>query len=400
MIKALKFLLLVGVLMAVFHPASAFAADRYWVGGSGTWDGSDTTHWSATSGGAGGASRPSTNDNVIFDSASNATAYTVTIAGTSCEDLTVGNPASGVVTLVGTFSMHIYGSLFVASGVIWTQNNSISFNSTSAETITTNGTIFPGLVVFSGTGGSWTLQDNFRTNSLFRIGNGTFDANNFNVTAARLDYNFDGPKALIMGSGTWTMTSGSTPSWDTTGVTVTPNTSTIKFTDTTAGDVGFTGGGATFNNVWFARGSSTGRNIILDSSTFNDFKDTGTGTHSLIFTAGTTQTVSSFTVSGTVGHVITINSDTTGTHSLVKAGGGTVSSDYLNIQHSVATPGSTWYVGTHSISHQGTATAGSGWIFAAVGPAHMTSWRGIVRANIRSFGSVLIGSIAKWVGVN
>ncbi len=41
-------------------------ADRYWVGGTGTWDTTSTTNWSATSGGASGASVPTTADNVIF----------------------------------------------------------------------------------------------------------------------------------------------------------------------------------------------------------------------------------------------------------------------------------------------------------------------------------------------
>ena len=40
-------------------------ADRYWVGGTGNW--SDTSHWSATSGGAGGASKPTSADDVHFD---------------------------------------------------------------------------------------------------------------------------------------------------------------------------------------------------------------------------------------------------------------------------------------------------------------------------------------------
>ena len=43
-------------------------ADRFWVGGSGTWDASDKTHWAASSGGAGGESIPGSNDTVIFDS--------------------------------------------------------------------------------------------------------------------------------------------------------------------------------------------------------------------------------------------------------------------------------------------------------------------------------------------
>jgi hypothetical protein len=40
-------------------------ASRYWVGGTGTWD--QTAHWSATSGGAGGASVPTLSDDVIFN---------------------------------------------------------------------------------------------------------------------------------------------------------------------------------------------------------------------------------------------------------------------------------------------------------------------------------------------
>jgi hypothetical protein len=40
-------------------------ADRYWVGNTGLWD--DTDHWSLTSGGVGGASIPTINDDVFID---------------------------------------------------------------------------------------------------------------------------------------------------------------------------------------------------------------------------------------------------------------------------------------------------------------------------------------------
>jgi len=42
-------------------------ANRYWVGGTGTWDTTNTANWSATSGGAGGASVPGPTDDVFFD---------------------------------------------------------------------------------------------------------------------------------------------------------------------------------------------------------------------------------------------------------------------------------------------------------------------------------------------
>jgi len=52
-------------------------ANRYWVGGSGTWDDSSTTHWSTTSGGSAGASAPTGSDVCIFNSSSGGGTITV-----------------------------------------------------------------------------------------------------------------------------------------------------------------------------------------------------------------------------------------------------------------------------------------------------------------------------------
>lgn len=54
-------------------------ASRFWVGGSGTWDATNTANWSATTGGAGGASVPGAADTVTIDTGSGS-AITVTIA--------------------------------------------------------------------------------------------------------------------------------------------------------------------------------------------------------------------------------------------------------------------------------------------------------------------------------
>jgi hypothetical protein len=47
-------------------------ANRFWVGGTGTWDDSDTSHWSASSGGASGASAPTSADDVFINGSSGA----------------------------------------------------------------------------------------------------------------------------------------------------------------------------------------------------------------------------------------------------------------------------------------------------------------------------------------
>ena len=56
-------------------------ANRYWVGGTGTWDSTTKTNWSATSGGAGGATVPTSADDVYIDANSGSGTYTITQTG-------------------------------------------------------------------------------------------------------------------------------------------------------------------------------------------------------------------------------------------------------------------------------------------------------------------------------
>jgi hypothetical protein len=119
---------------------------RYWVGGAGTWDATSTTNWSATSGGAGGESVPTSADAVIFDSASNATAYAVNFLPTGatilrCGSLTIAGPASGDVTIQSSGSIVIHGNITLpATGLNRTYTGTIYLSgSTAGKTITTNG---------------------------------------------------------------------------------------------------------------------------------------------------------------------------------------------------------------------------------------------------------------------
>lgn len=73
-------------------------ASRFWVGGTGTWDASDTTHWSATSGGAGGASVPGSSDTVTFNGSSGGGTVTVNT------DVTVQSITCGAFTGTLDFS--------------------------------------------------------------------------------------------------------------------------------------------------------------------------------------------------------------------------------------------------------------------------------------------------------
>lgn len=86
-------------------------ASRYWVGNAGNWN--DTAHWSATSGGASGASVPTSSDDVYFDANSCPSAsqtITVNVNGT-CGAFTVDALSdTATISFSGAFSISFYGN--------------------------------------------------------------------------------------------------------------------------------------------------------------------------------------------------------------------------------------------------------------------------------------------------
>jgi hypothetical protein len=158
-------------------------ADRYWVGGSGNWPGSTTANWSATSGGPSGASVPGSADHAIFNAASSAGSYTLTInGGTTLGQLTMNGPATGTLTWTGAgFTTSTLGNVVVGANVVITANTTFSTNNTVPITLDVLPTV-GWYVDILGTG-SVTLLRNLTFNSLFRkINTGVFNLNNFTLT--------------------------------------------------------------------------------------------------------------------------------------------------------------------------------------------------------------------------
>jgi hypothetical protein len=96
-------------------------ADRYWVGGTGTWNTTNTANWSNVSGGAGGFSVPTAADNVFFDTASGLSNYVVSTSTgltLSCLNLTIARATLGTVTFIDTGVFAVAGNLDItATGV-------------------------------------------------------------------------------------------------------------------------------------------------------------------------------------------------------------------------------------------------------------------------------------------
>jgi hypothetical protein len=119
----------------------------------------------------------------------------------------------------------------------------------------------------------------------------------------------------------------------------------------------FAGGGGVYSRL--IQGGA-GALTISGSNTFDNI--TATSRPSTIsFTAGTTQTVIAFTLSGgSAGSIVTINSTTPGTRFTLSKSGSDVSVNYLNIKDSLATGGSNWYADFSTDNGNN-----SGWIFGA-----------------------------------
>lgn len=341
-------------------------ANRYWVGGTETWNSTAGTKWATTSGGAGGAAIPLPTDDVFFDAASgNVTVSmngTVSGFGRSCLNL---NFTGFTGTIDGTSNINIDASLTVVSGMTWNHTGLLLFRATTAQNITPAGKTFRACT-FNGVGGSWTLKGDLTLGSTNRltITNGTLSAvdggSNRVISAGLLTLSSGG--TLTLGSATHLITGSGTTTWNNTGGTLSASSGTIKFTNASATGITFVGGGATYNNVWFDRGSSTATITLTGANTFAQFKDTGTAAHSIVFPNSTT-TVTSWDVNGSSGNVITLSRTGGSGQFTLSDAGGTNHSIYLSISNSIATGGATW----EAFTADGNTDGGnnSGWLFTA-----------------------------------
>ena len=323
-------------------------ADRYWVGGTGTWNSSSTTNWSATSGGASGASAPTSADNVIINSASGSSGMVITIgSGAVCNDFTqtlIGYSW----TLGGNSAWSIYGSVaFDNTNCTASYNGTLTFAATSTGKTINGGTqlIFPtsSALVFNGVGGGWTLTSEISYGLIngptVTITNGSFNTGNFDILVNALLSTTAGTRTISFGSST-VMLRSNFQFANTAGLTFNRGTSTIGMTGPTAvGSNTFYGGGQTFYDVYFDNTSpSNYTRTITGANTFRNltFDDSSGSAQVLKFTITDPLTVTgTLLISNGGGGAIDrkqVNSATEGTAVTITAAAATVSYvDFLDI---------------------------------------------------------------------
>ena len=420
-------------------------ANRYWVGGSGTWNTTNTANWSATSGGASGASVPTTSDIVTFDANSGGgtctvaatgagstmtcTGYTGTFSGTQSINLSgvsgavftaggsieagsnitivftnnaasatrtfnggagtteansfslslqAGQAGCNVVVTIGTpvrdFTVQagyagaiannartIYGSFTVASAsVTFTAGaNAVTFAATSGtKTITSANKTFDFPLIFNGVGGTWQLADALvmGTTRAFTLTNGTFNTANFAMTVGSFALG-SGTKTLTLGSSTVTCAGAWNANTNVANLTVTASTGIISMTSASA--VSFSGGAKTWPTLQIA---GAGPITIAQNNTFADITNT-VQPCTVRLTAGSVQTFTSFSLTGTAGNLVTLDTSSPGSTATVSQASGTVSVSYMSIKDIIATGGATWNAFTSS----GNVDSGgnTGWNFEA-----------------------------------
>lgn len=213
-------------------------ANRYWVGGNGTWN--VTTNWSASSNGSGGATVPTAADDVFFDASSDGAgnaAFTVTLTGAAtCLSLNF-SAVDQNVTFSGAFTLSVVGNLLLSptKTISVTGITSLAMTATTTRTITAGGGTLTGGITFNSTTGTWTLQDALTVTGTVTHTAGTIALNGFTFTTTAysnssvstrgLNFTTAGSKFSISATTTstvWTLSS-------TTALTITsPSTSSVE----------------------------------------------------------------------------------------------------------------------------------------------------------------------------
>lgn len=312
-------------------------ADRYWVGGSGTWDTTSTANWSASSGGASGASAPTTAD-VVFLNA-NSGAVTVTLGeDVPCLRLTCTG-------FTGTLDFVTYKISVSGTGVLVTQST----------TMTVSGTPLIELTNSSATSRTLSITNVTEANAIsYNVTAGTGGFANTNIAGIKnLDFtgfsgNWNNNSSNIFGnltlSTTMTLSSGSTVRSfvATSGVNqITTNGKTVDFPMFFDGP----GGTVAFQDA-LTQGATRSFNIRSCTVQLKD---------------GVTSTVGSLSTATTATRQLT--STLAGSQATLSQASGTVNVSNLTIKDINATGGATF----NAFTTNGNVDAGNntGWDFIA-----------------------------------
>lgn len=330
-------------------------ANRYWVGGTNAWDSTTTAYWSTTPGGSGGASVPTSADDVYFDAGT-----TLTATGTVvCRSLTVDAGASAGYSGYPNPVIQVYGSLYFGPS-----STSLTFDMQFLSTSTGN-TVYLGsgsafgfgsVVTFNGAGGSWT-QTSDAIYSDVVLTQGTYSTDGYLFSVSGFSSSNTNTRTLALGTSTVYVDA----SWNVS--TSTNFTVTYAFPAAILAKGSFYGGGKSWPSL--TNGVNYGTLFVYGSNTFyalnagSSFAYPGT----LALESGTTTTVlNGITLTGSSSSLLYLQATSSGAATISKASG-TVNASYTSIENSTATGGARF----SALLSYGNVDAGNntGWLFSS-----------------------------------
>lgn len=239
--------------------------DRYWVGGTASWDGTAGTKWATTSGGAGGASVPTSADDVFFDSVSTGT-VTIAAGNTGAKSI---NCTGFAGTITGTSGITVAGSVTLSTGMTYTHTGTVTFS--AAATLTTAGKAFSTVDVATTGAAAVTLGDalNISTRNI-TVTSGTFDTAGFSVAAGQLASSTTNVRTILLRASTLTLSGSLAVNIiSATNLTFTAGTSTLVLTSASV-NLANSASGLVFNNVSLTDTTiASARNLAL-GATYNN----------------------------------------------------------------------------------------------------------------------------------
>jgi hypothetical protein len=298
-------------------------ADRYWRGGN--WN--DTANWSATQGGAGGASVPTSADNVYWHNDPASATYTIDVAA-NCLDFDFTG-ATNSPTINKSAGLSIYGSFTIPAGVTFGTGNTFTFKATTpGKTITCNGVAINTALTFDGIGGEWTFQDAINTGtSTISLTNGSLNTNGVAVNCGTLSSSNSNVRSLSFGNSLITCI-GSFGFTDSANLTFNAGQSKIIIN---AVNRTFAGGGQVFCDLESQETMLT----VSGNNTFRDLKCASGKTIKL--TANSNQTTETFHLDGAI-----VQSTIEGTPAIISCASGTITMTSGSLKDITATGGATF----------------------------------------------------------
>lgn len=352
------------LIIVLFFSKANFAADYYWVGGSGNW--SNINHWATTSGGViTHLQVPTAFDDVHFDMNSfSDTGQVVTInAGNYvCKSMDwTGALNKPTFNCLNGYSMSIYGSFILIPNMKFLFNGGITFESTNlGNQIKTSGHNFKNWISFTGVGGEWNIMDNLNVNGYtIYLYNGTLRTNNNNITCRSFSSGVSATRGLFLGSSIIT-----TEGWVlySSGLTFNCGTSTININTPSSNfssqgtlvynnlNINDSTGMASINSV----GTSTFNNVKINSNSnifgSNIFNNLNLRGKYYILQAGYTTTIlNNLITNGTCASRVFLTSSTDSVFSIITKNSGNISVDYF-VMKDVHASGGASFVANNSVN--------------------------------------------------